>query len=290
MFPKLIDLTTRGTGHTLAWRMCKVTTASIEGAEPYTSTGDIYRGRFLPDDSARAKDIEGVTVLTAHATTVDEWLLAVKTPFEHWEGVAFYDWVKIDQQGFMYANGGSTVQATIPLAYAEAYSALEIDEFQDLPIGFGYVFSSDEIGPGDVGYVASLARGVLRYECGSYAGRKLRRVRFPYCLIDAFTTKLAGLTYRLGIYTSDTIPTTIGAWMTSNGEVTITEGLGAYTETDGQIKCDIELQNYLFISVIIDEATSPSATGDILFTPSDYSQRYPQYPVMRISLGLEPVI
>jgi hypothetical protein len=192
----------------------------------------------------------------------------------------------------MYANGFSTVQATIPLAYAEAYSALEIDEFQDVPIVFGYVSSSDEIRSEDVGYVASLARGVLRYECGSYAGRKLRRVRFPYCLIDTAsgTPLIEGLTYRIGIYTSDTIPTTIGAWMTSGGEVVIATNLASAIETDGQIICDVELQDYLFISIIIDENISPSATGIAFFLPYDFAQQYPQYPVMRISLGLEPEI
>jgi hypothetical protein len=268
--------------------LVKVTTASTEGAAPYTSTGDLYNGRYLDDSTERTKESSGLAVWTAHATAVDEWLFAVQTPLGHWEGVAFYDWVKVNQQGYMYANGVSTVQATIPLAYAEAYSALEIDEFQDLAVS--YVVSADEIRSDSGGYIADLARGVLRYECGSYAGRRLRRVRFPYVLIDSTLTPLTGLTFRIGIYTSDTIPTTIGAWQTSDGNVEIVDDGGAYTEKDGQIICDIELQDYLFISVIIDEATSPAATGNRIIAPWDVSARYPAFPVMRISLGLEPVI
>jgi hypothetical protein len=118
--------------------MCKVTTASTEGAEPYTSTGDIYLGRYLPDDSARSKEFAGATVLTAHATAVNEWLLAVQTPFGHWEGVAFYDWWKpdIDSDFFAYQFEGEVNdnKATRALAYAEALANLKADAASEIPV------------------------------------------------------------------------------------------------------------------------------------------------------------
>jgi hypothetical protein len=283
MAPQRIDLASARSDKSLAWRLCKITTASTEEAAPYQSIGDVYRGQYLDAETSREKDLAGVPVWTAHETRIGEWLLAVQTPFGHWEGVAFYEWVKIDQKGYMYAFGTSGVKATIPLAYATAYNALEVDSFQDLPESFGYVKTLDNIRSSGGGYVADLERGVLRYDCGDYVGRRLMRVRFPYCRIDHLTDRLVGLNYRLGIYTSDTIPTTIGAWMTTNGEVTITEEPGAYTLTDGQIKGDIELQDYLFVSVIIDEATSPTTTGRVRLMASTLTD-------MRISLGLEPEI
>ena len=285
MAQKLIDLRPDNPNKSLIWRLCKVTTSSTEGAAPYTSTGNIYRGRYLDEETDRTKDIEGVSIWTAHATQGSEWLLAVKTPFGHWEGVSFYEWVKINQQGWMYAYGfSSSVEATTQAAYASAYSELEADTFQDLPPSSLYAESSDYIIDEDGGYVSGLTRGVIRYECGDYAGRRLRRVRCAFIYISTFSTKLAGLNYRIGIYTSDTIPTQIGSWQTADGDLEITWDSGSDVQTYGQIKCDIELKTYLFISVIIDEATNPSETGSVLMRPWDLNQ----VPPMRISIGLEP--
>ncbi len=72
----------------LQFRLAKVTTASTEEAAPYTSVASIYRGMWLDDETDRAAELTEAALWTLSPTSTDLWVLCVKTPFGHWEGVA----------------------------------------------------------------------------------------------------------------------------------------------------------------------------------------------------------
>ena len=72
----------------LEFRLAKVTTASTEEAAPYTSVASIYRGMWLDKETERAEDLTEAALWTLSPTSVDLWVLCVRTPFGHWEGVA----------------------------------------------------------------------------------------------------------------------------------------------------------------------------------------------------------
>ena len=83
-----IDLAPNRGNVPLQFRLAKVTTASIESAAPYTSVASIYRGMWLNDSTARDAELTGAALWTLSPTSVDLWVLCVRTPFGHWEGVA----------------------------------------------------------------------------------------------------------------------------------------------------------------------------------------------------------
>jgi hypothetical protein len=72
----------------LQFRLAKVTTASTEEAAPYTSVASIYRGMWLDDETERAAELTEAALWTLSPTSVDLWVLCVRTPFNRWEGVA----------------------------------------------------------------------------------------------------------------------------------------------------------------------------------------------------------
>jgi hypothetical protein len=83
-----IDLAPDRLNVPLQFRLAKVTTPSTEEAAPYTSVASIYRGMWLDDSTARAAELTGAALWTLSPTSTDLWVLCVKTPFGHWEGVA----------------------------------------------------------------------------------------------------------------------------------------------------------------------------------------------------------
>ncbi len=83
---KTIDVTAARRQKSLEFRLAKITTASDEEAAPYQSKASIYRGLWLDDSTARAAMLTGADVWTQHATTLNDWVLVVRTPFGRWEG------------------------------------------------------------------------------------------------------------------------------------------------------------------------------------------------------------
>jgi hypothetical protein len=263
------------------WRLVKVTTASTEGAAPYTSEGDLYKGRWLDDSTERTKELSGLAVWTAHATAVGEWLLAAQTPLGHWEGVACYEWARPEYDSFgQYASPadygtGATAAAQYAAAVTNLYgrSILIPDEAFESMIAASVSFLDGK---------CYLFRSGYRFDCTAFAGRTLRRVRVPYLRTYVQSPEITTVPNQIGIYTSDTTPATHGTWQTQDGSVSFVDaGRGCV-----QIKCDVELKNYLFITMIIDPAWSP--TDDVLDpgglrTEAAWVATYP-------SLGLLPVI
>jgi hypothetical protein len=83
-----IDLASKRRSTPLEFRLAKVTTASTEEAAPYTSVASIYRGMWLDAETERAAELTGAALWTLSPTSVDLWVLCVRTPFNRWEGVA----------------------------------------------------------------------------------------------------------------------------------------------------------------------------------------------------------
>jgi hypothetical protein len=82
---------------------------------------------------------------------------------------------------------------------------------------------------------------------------------------------------QIGIYTSDTTPATHGTWQTQDGVVSfVNSGRGCV-----QLKCDVELKNYLFVTMLIDPTWAP--TDDVLGTDGSWV-------ATQASLGLLPII
>lgn len=84
---KSIDLTSAQRVNPLAFRLAKITTASMGESAPYTSVGGIYRGVWLDDETDRAPALAGAAIWTLRPTAVGDWILVVKTPFGRWESV-----------------------------------------------------------------------------------------------------------------------------------------------------------------------------------------------------------
>ena len=87
---KSIDLTSAVRQYSLEFRLVKITTESDEIAAPYESKGAVYRSRWSDESTDRAADLTDADILTSFFTTEDMWILAVRTPFGHWEGIAEY--------------------------------------------------------------------------------------------------------------------------------------------------------------------------------------------------------
>ena len=83
-----IDLTSARRQKSLEYRLAKITEATEDLGPPYASKASIYKSRWLKETSTeRNPDIEDAVIWTASATVVGQWVLAVQTPFGHWEGV-----------------------------------------------------------------------------------------------------------------------------------------------------------------------------------------------------------
>jgi hypothetical protein len=260
------------------WRLAKVTTASTEGAAPYTSTGDLYNGRYLDDSTERTKELSGLAVWTAHATEVDEWLLAVQTPLGHWEGVAFFDWAKPEYVSCGQVNPISDfgTGATAAERYANAVTTIygRTLVIPDEAVSYGYIASQIDFTTN--GYCL-IWRSGLRFDCAAYSGRILRRVRVPLVQTISEPAELSNTPNQIGIYTSDTTPATHGTWQTQDGVVDIIgSGRGCV-----QLKCNVELKDYLFVTMLIDPSWAP--TDDVIGKSGAWVGSL-------ISLGLEPVI
>jgi hypothetical protein len=98
---KTIDVTAARRQKSLEFRLAKITTASDEEAAPYQSKASIYRGLWLDDSTARAAMLTGADVWTQGATTVDDWLLVVRTPFGRWDGVPIVAGAVITEPGWV---------------------------------------------------------------------------------------------------------------------------------------------------------------------------------------------
>jgi hypothetical protein len=85
-----IDLTAARKFKPPVYRFAKITTESTELAEPYTSTGDIYCGRWLDDSTERTADVTDANIISSFFTTDGMWVLVLHTPLGHWEAVAEY--------------------------------------------------------------------------------------------------------------------------------------------------------------------------------------------------------
>jgi hypothetical protein len=262
------------------WRLVKVTTASTEGAAPYTSEGDLYKGRWLDDSTERTKELSGLAVWTAHATTVGEWLLAAQTPLGHWEGVACYEWVRPEYESFGQYSPLTDwgTGATAAAQYADAVTKI---------YGRSLIIPSGAIEPmisAMVGFTydkCALWRDGYRLDCTAYAGRTLRRVRVP-SVRTYWTCDFTDVPNQIGIYTSDTTPATFGTWQTQDGVVSFVDGGRGCV----QLKCDVELKNYLFISMIIDPTWAP--TDDVW--DLDGLNTWAGWFAKNQSLGLLPII
>jgi hypothetical protein len=276
MAPQRIDLASARRDKSLAWRLCKITTASTEEAAPYKSTGDIYRGQYLDAETSREKDLAGVAVWTAHETRIGEWLLAAQTPFGHWEGVSCYGWAKAEYAEFGAFPDDYGLGETIGAAYAAAVTAL-YGRALVLPLSSGAegaLYSEVLIDkPADL-YQCQLWRYGLRFDCSAYAGRVLRRVRVRRIAFAITAPTISSVPHQVGIYTADTTPATFGTWQTQDGVADVTDGGRGCV----QIKCNVELKNYLFVSMLVNPSWTPTVGGDSPF--------YGQY----ITLGLEPEI